>query len=183
MLQRPSRTFTPEELSRYSGADPSLPIYLAIKGDVFDVSSNRLRYGPLGTYGHFAGRDASRSFVTGCFKTHLTHDTRGFGERVTSIVLLQYFLRRADVGTGAQGLFYPQLTIGFSALKRTLPSCSQSLDHWHRFFSNHAVSSLSRPYSALRAELQLTPGLSRAEILQGRPCAEPADRPVVSPAA
>lgn len=28
---------------------------------------------------HRAGRDASRSFVTGCFETHLTHDTRGFG--------------------------------------------------------------------------------------------------------
>jgi hypothetical protein len=24
-----------------------------------------------------AGRDASRSFVTGCFQTHLTHDLRG----------------------------------------------------------------------------------------------------------
>jgi hypothetical protein len=26
---------------------------------------------------HRAGRDASRSFITGCFETHLTHDLRG----------------------------------------------------------------------------------------------------------
>lgn len=25
----------------------------------------------------FAGKDASRAYVTGCFKTHLTHDVRG----------------------------------------------------------------------------------------------------------
>lgn len=27
-----------------------------------------------------AGRDASRSFVTGCFETHLTHDLRGLSD-------------------------------------------------------------------------------------------------------
>lgn len=27
-----------------------------------------------------AGRDASRSFITGCFQTHLTHDLRGISE-------------------------------------------------------------------------------------------------------
>jgi hypothetical protein len=33
-----------------------------------------------GGYHIFAGRDAARAFVTGCFKTHLTHDIRGFNE-------------------------------------------------------------------------------------------------------
>ena len=27
------------------------------------------------------GADASRAFVTGCFKTHLTHDIRGLDEK------------------------------------------------------------------------------------------------------
>jgi hypothetical protein len=34
-------------------------------------------YGPRGSYSFFAGRDASRAYVTGCFETHLTHDVRG----------------------------------------------------------------------------------------------------------
>lgn len=33
------------------------------------------------SYNHFAGRDGARAFVTGCFKTHLTHDIRGFSEK------------------------------------------------------------------------------------------------------
>jgi predicted heme/steroid binding protein len=106
-IQTPSRTFTTEELSRFSGSDPSLPIYLAIKGDVFDVSVNPMRYGPGATYHHFAGRDASRSFVTGCFKTHLTHDTRGFGEKACSQVFVRLFAwTKAHRQTGAKGWFF-----------------------------------------------------------------------------
>ena len=45
---------------------------------MFDVTPGRHNYGEGGAYHFFAGRDASRAFVTGCFDTHLTHDTRGF---------------------------------------------------------------------------------------------------------
>jgi len=34
-------------------------------------------YGPGGSYNFFAGRDATRAFVTGCFKEDLTADMRG----------------------------------------------------------------------------------------------------------
>ena len=74
------RIFTPEQLAQYDGTDPKLPLLLAVRGDVFDVSSGRLFYGPGGGYSIFAGKDASRAYVTGCFKTHLTHDTRGLSE-------------------------------------------------------------------------------------------------------
>lgn len=48
-----------------------------VSGDVYDVSANRRIYGPGGGYGFFAGKDAARAFVTGCFKEDLTHDIRG----------------------------------------------------------------------------------------------------------
>ena len=50
---------------------------LSILGKVYDVTAGRWVYGPRGTYHFFAGRDASRAYVTGCFETHLTHDVRG----------------------------------------------------------------------------------------------------------
>jgi len=63
----PKRTFTREELKKYDGSNPDLPIYLAVKGNVYDVTEGRRHYGKEGSYNIFAGRDASRAFVTGCF--------------------------------------------------------------------------------------------------------------------
>ncbi|KAL1963889.1 hypothetical protein VTN77DRAFT_7695 [Rasamsonia byssochlamydoides] len=71
---------TPEQLSLYNGTDPSLPIYLAINGTIFDVSANRAMYGPGGGYNFFTGRDATRAFVTGCFREDLTPDLDGVEE-------------------------------------------------------------------------------------------------------
>jgi len=61
------KIFSKEELIKYDGSDPQLPIYLAIMGKVFDVTDGRKHYAPGGGYSYFAGRDASRSFVNGCF--------------------------------------------------------------------------------------------------------------------
>ncbi|WOO82392.1 Membrane steroid-binding protein 2 [Vanrija pseudolonga] len=80
-LAAPQREFTLLELARHDGADPNKPIYISIKGQVFDVSANPRVYGKGGAYNMMAGRDASRSFVTGCFQTHLTHDLRGFTDQ------------------------------------------------------------------------------------------------------
>ena len=68
---------TPAQLSTYDGSNPDLPIYLAINGTIFDVSAGRKTYGPGGSYGVFAGRDATRAFVTGCFLEDTTDDMRG----------------------------------------------------------------------------------------------------------
>ncbi|KAL8171740.1 hypothetical protein V2J09_023544 [Rumex salicifolius] len=62
-----NRLFTAEELSLYNGTDESLPILLGILGSVFDVTKGRSHYGPGGSYSQFAGRDASRAFVSGDF--------------------------------------------------------------------------------------------------------------------
>ncbi|TRM66919.1 cytochrome b5 [Schizophyllum amplum] len=52
--------FTLEELKAFDGSDPSKPIYLSIKGTVFDVSAKRDVYGPGRSYGIFAGKDPSK---------------------------------------------------------------------------------------------------------------------------
>ncbi len=68
-LQEPSeKIFTPEELKKFDGSKGSPGIYLALLGQVFDVSKSPKFYGPDGGYGFFAGRDASRAFVTGQFE-------------------------------------------------------------------------------------------------------------------
>ncbi|KAI9730082.1 MAG: hypothetical protein M1834_006074 [Cirrosporium novae-zelandiae] len=71
---------TPTQLSLYNGTDPTLPIYLAINSTIYDVSASPHTYGPTGSYHFFAGRDATRAYVTGCFSTDLTPDIRGVEE-------------------------------------------------------------------------------------------------------
>ncbi|MCJ1355820.1 MAG: hypothetical protein MMC33_005812 [Icmadophila ericetorum] len=71
---------TDSELSLYNGTSPHLPIYLALNGTIYDVSASPHTYGPGGSYHFFAGRDATRAFITGCFQEDLTWDLRGVEE-------------------------------------------------------------------------------------------------------
>lgn len=54
---------TPQELSQYNGTDPSKPIYVAVKGRIFDVTTGKSFYGSGGPYTMFAGKDASRALA------------------------------------------------------------------------------------------------------------------------
>ena len=55
-----------------------MPVYLSVRGRVFDVSSGRNFYGPGGPYENFAGRDASRGLACGSFDEEmLTKDLQG----------------------------------------------------------------------------------------------------------
>lgn len=47
--------FTVEELSKYTGANGSKGLYIAIMGTVYDVEKGRKHYGPGGTYHFFSG--------------------------------------------------------------------------------------------------------------------------------
>ncbi|GAY37200.1 hypothetical protein CUMW_027220 [Citrus unshiu] len=67
LLSRQQRLFTAEELALHNGTDESIPILLGILGSVFDVTKGKSHYGVGGGYNHFAGRDASRAFVSGNF--------------------------------------------------------------------------------------------------------------------
>ncbi|PPR02474.1 hypothetical protein CVT24_002023 [Panaeolus cyanescens] len=73
------RLFSESLLAKYNGED-GRPLYLAIDGDVYDVSKGKA-YQPGGSYHHFVGTDAARAFGTGCFQTHRTHDLRGMSDR------------------------------------------------------------------------------------------------------
>ncbi|TPX44266.1 hypothetical protein SeMB42_g04391 [Synchytrium endobioticum] len=106
-----TRNFTLEELKQYDGTDPAKPIYLAILGKVYDVSNGRGYYAkPNGSYSMFAGTDAGRAFVTGCFETHLTHDLRGLTDaEIDSIKGWQQFYDNADNYYFVGRIHYPPI--------------------------------------------------------------------------
>lgn len=79
-LQKGPIYLTASELAAYDGHDPTKPIYLALNGTIYDVSEGRRIYGPGGSYNVFAGRDAARAFITGCFAEDSTPDLRGVEE-------------------------------------------------------------------------------------------------------
>jgi len=53
--------FTLDQLKEFDGTDSAKPIYISIKGTVYDVSNKRDTYGPNGSYHIFAGKDPSRA--------------------------------------------------------------------------------------------------------------------------
>lgn len=61
------RIFTKAELKEYDGSVDGKGPYLAVLGQVFDVSKGKDKYGPGMGYGFFSGIDGTRAFVTGEF--------------------------------------------------------------------------------------------------------------------
>lgn len=62
-----------QELSKFDGNSGNTEIYLAFLGLVYNVTNNGQHYAGGAEYNIFAGRDATRAFVTGNF-THDLHD-------------------------------------------------------------------------------------------------------------
>jgi membrane-associated progesterone receptor component len=60
------QTFTPRTLLKYNGTNEQ-PVYIAVRGKVYDVSPGRNFYGPGGPYENFAGRDATRGLACQSF--------------------------------------------------------------------------------------------------------------------
>ncbi|KAF2104671.1 cytochrome b5 [Rhizodiscina lignyota] len=76
---------TDEELKGYDGSIEGRPIYVGLNGSIYDVTAGARVYGPGGGYHFFAGRDAARAFVTGCFAEDQTPDLRGVEEMFVPI--------------------------------------------------------------------------------------------------
>ncbi|MCL7049436.1 hypothetical protein MKW94_000003 [Papaver nudicaule] len=92
-----------EDLALYNGTyDDGSPILLGILGSVFDVTKGRSHYGPGGGYHHFAGRDASRAFVSGNFTGDgLTDSLHGLSSvEVKSVVDWRDFYNRSYIYAG-----------------------------------------------------------------------------------
>jgi hypothetical protein len=84
-------------------------------------------YGPGGSYNFFAGRDATRAFVTGCFKDDLTADIRG---------VEMMFVPVEDVEdeniTSAQKKIRRE-----SELRSARRKVEATVQRWQAFFANH----------------------------------------------
>ncbi|BCR86791.1 putative heme/steroid binding domain protein [Aspergillus chevalieri] len=119
---------TPSDLALYNGSDPSLPVYLSVNSTIFDVSANRMMYGPGGHYNFFTGRDATRAFVTGCFQEDLTHDLSGVEEMFIPVD------DEEEVG---------RLSSGERKIRReqdvrmARARVRKQVAHWEGFFRNH----------------------------------------------
>ncbi|KZS98649.1 progesterone binding protein [Sistotremastrum niveocremeum HHB9708] len=53
--------YTLAALKEFDGSNPSKPIFVSIKGTVFDVTSKKDTYGAGCSYNVFAGKDGSRA--------------------------------------------------------------------------------------------------------------------------
>ncbi|CCJ30793.1 unnamed protein product [Pneumocystis jirovecii] len=62
--------FTPKTLERFNGKE-TYKIFISIKGNVYDVTSEKRLYGPEGPYRNFAGKDASRGLAKGSFDINM----------------------------------------------------------------------------------------------------------------
>lgn len=73
--------YTPRMLSNYNGFDLE-KVYMAIRGNVYDVSAGRRFYGPSGPYNNFAGHDASRGLAKNSFEIEMV---RSFDEPIDDL--------------------------------------------------------------------------------------------------
>lgn len=116
---------TPDELSAYDGRDPEKPIYLAINSTIYDVSKGRHIYGPGGSYNWFAGTDASRGFVTGCFADDRTPDMRG---------VEQMYLPLDDPEVDAHWTTAEMEKLKAEEMENAKKRVHSALEHWVKFF-------------------------------------------------
>ncbi|XP_004082828.1 neudesin [Oryzias latipes] len=78
---RPVRLFTEEELRQYDGSEEHHPIYMAVKGVVFDVTKGKEFYGKNAPYNALTGKDSTRAVAKMSLNPEdLTSDITGLTE-------------------------------------------------------------------------------------------------------
>ncbi|XP_029316391.1 neudesin isoform X2 [Cottoperca gobio] len=79
---KPVRLFTEEELKRYDGSEEGQPLYMAVKGVVFDVTKGKEFYGKGAAYNALVGKDSTRAVAKMSLDPEdLTSDTKGLTEQ------------------------------------------------------------------------------------------------------
>ncbi|KAK4721614.1 hypothetical protein R3W88_011847 [Solanum pinnatisectum] len=79
---------TEEELRAYNGSDSEKPLLMAIRGQIYDVSTSKMFYGPGSSYAMFAGREASRALALLSFKPEdINGNLEGLGDAELQILL------------------------------------------------------------------------------------------------
>lgn len=79
-----TQLWSKQELAQYDGGSGQPKIYLAFLGLVYDVTANEQHYAKGADYNVFAGRDATRAFLTGNFTHDLHDDIRDIDESLYS---------------------------------------------------------------------------------------------------
>ena len=97
-----------------------------MNGTIYDVSANRDTYGPGGSYHFFAGRDAARAFLTGCFQEDQTPDLRGVEEM---------YMPLDPPGSKKPQLSKAELKNRHAQeLRQARKQAREGLEHWHKLF-------------------------------------------------
>ncbi|XP_078085951.1 neudesin [Mustelus asterias] len=75
------RLFTDSDLAKYNGEEKDQPIYMAVKGVVFDVTLGKEFYGKDSPYNALVGKDSTRAVAKMSLESEdLTHDLTGLTE-------------------------------------------------------------------------------------------------------
>lgn len=106
------RLITEEELRKYDGSQEGEPIYMAIKGVVFDVTSGKEFYGHDAPYNALVGRDSTRAVAKMSLDpADLTHDITGLStdqlKSLESIFTGTYKAKYPIVGYTERVLLHP----------------------------------------------------------------------------
>ncbi|XP_006105334.1 LOW QUALITY PROTEIN: neuferricin [Myotis lucifugus] len=125
------RLFTPGELARHRGGPGEPGLYLALLGRVYDVSSGRRHYEPGAPYSGFAGRDASRAFVTGDYsEAGLVDDVSdlSLSEMLTLQNWLSFYEKNYECVGKVIGRFYGKDGLPTSALTQVEAMITKGLE-------------------------------------------------------
>ncbi|XP_055983423.1 neuferricin [Sorex fumeus] len=125
------RLFVPTELARYRGGPKDPGLYLAVLGRVYDVSSGRRNYEPGAHYSGFAGRDASRAFVTGDYsETGLVDDVSdlSLSEMLTLQNWLSFYEKKYEFVGRVIGRYYGEDGLPTSELMKVEAMISRGQD-------------------------------------------------------